>query len=232
MVLAAGLGQRMRPLTQDRPKPLIEVAGKPLIDHTLDALVANGVERAVVNVHYRAEQLVAHLAKRTDLDLQISDEREALLETGGGLVKARPLLGGGPILVCNTDQVFLPSGADAIATLLAAWGGSAMDALLLLADREAASGFSGAGDFFRAPDGRIARRAAASSAPFVYTGYHVLDPRVLSGWPLEPFSLNRIWDASFGRARLFGALFQGRFLHVGDPDGLAAAEALLSRRAP
>lgn len=229
MVMAAGLGTRMRPLTNDRPKPLIEVGGRALIDHMLDRLGAVGVERAVVNVHYLADQMLAHLGARTQAPrIAISDERPLLMETGGGLVQAAPLLGAAPIFVTNTDQVWREDGADPLATMLAQWDGLQMDALLLLARKERSLGFDGAGDFFLAADGRIGRRGAAPSAPFVYAGVQILHPRVLEGWPCEPFSTNRIWDAALERARVFGCVLDGEWMHVGDPAGRAAAEARLA----
>lgn len=227
MVLAAGLGTRMRPLTEHLPKPLIEVAGKPLIDHALDALQAAGVVRAVVNVHYRAAQLEAHLHARAAPIITISDERACLMETGGALVQAAPLLGRAPIFVTNTDQVFLNGGAPGLEVLKAGWRGLAMDALLLLAPAAQTTGYAGAGDFFLGPDGRVAKRGTAPAAPFVYTGVQILSPRALDGHACAPFSLNRVWDASARAARLFGVVADGLWMHVGDPEGRAIAEARL-----
>jgi N-acetyl-alpha-D-muramate 1-phosphate uridylyltransferase len=227
MVLAAGLGTRMRPLTDTRPKPLIEVAGKALIDHMLDRLAVEGVRRAVVNVHYRAEQLEAHLAARADLEIVISDERALLMETGGGLVQARGHLGEAPIFVTNTDQILADPSGDGLRQLRAAWNDLAMDALLLLAPREHAMGFDGMGDFFRAADGRLGRRGGANSASYCFTGVQILHPRCLDGWPCEPFSTNRIWDQAAQRARLFGVVMDGTWMHVGDPAARDAAEAAL-----
>jgi MurNAc alpha-1-phosphate uridylyltransferase len=228
MVMAAGLGTRMRPLTNDRPKPLIEVGGRALIDHMLDRLGAVGVETAVVNVHYLADQMLAHLgARKTAPRIAISDERPRLMETGGGLVQAKPLLGSAPIFVTNTDQVWIEDGAEPLAAMCAAWDDLRMDALLLLARRERSLGFEGAGDFFLAADGRIGRRGTAEEAPFVYAGVQILHPRVLEGWPCEPFSTNRIWDVALSRARVFGCVLEGEWIHVGDPAGRDAAQARL-----
>ncbi|MBU6371120.1 MAG: nucleotidyltransferase family protein [Alphaproteobacteria bacterium] len=228
MVMAAGLGTRMRPLTETRPKPLIPVAGRALIDHMLDALAAVGVEKAVVNVHYLAPMMLAHLGPRTTPRIAISDERPRLMETGGGLVQAAPLLGDRPIFVTNTDQVWRTDGADPLADMLAAWDGLRMDVLLLLARKARTTGFDGAGDFFLAADGRVGRRGAAAEAPFVYAGVQILHPRLLEGWPLEPFSTNRIWDLALERARVFAVPLEGDWMHVGDPNGLKAAEARLA----
>lgn len=229
MVLAAGLGARMRPLTDARPKPLIAVAGKTLLDHSLDRLAEAGVTRAIVNVHYLPEQIEAHLATRAGApQIEISDERALLLETGGALVKAAARLGADPIYVTNTDQVFIEEGQPALAMLTERFDPLAMDALLLLTRREFASGYAGPGDFFLAADGRLGRRGSAEAAPFVFTGVQILHPRALAGFVEEPFSLNRVWDRSLSRARLFGAVLEGTWMHVGDPEGLAAAQARLA----
>lgn len=230
MVMAAGLGTRMRPLTETRPKPLIEVGGRALIDHMLDALADVGVEKAVVNVHYLAPQMLAHLGPRTAPRIAISDERPRLMETGGGLVQAAPLLGDRPIFVTNTDQVWIADGADPLAAMRAGWDGLRMDVLLLLARKARTTGFDGAGDFFLAADGRVGRRGAAAEAPFVYAGVQILHPRVLAGWPCEPFSTNRIWDRALAQARVFAIVLEGDWMHVGDPAGLAVAQARLSSR--
>jgi N-acetyl-alpha-D-muramate 1-phosphate uridylyltransferase len=230
MVLAAGLGTRMRPLTETMPKPLVPVAGKPLIDHMLDRLAAVGVSRAVVNVHYRADQLEAHLAARGAPEIVISDERAQLMETGGGLIQARARLGDAPIYVTNTDQILHGDAPDALGELAAAWDDLAMDALLLVVPRENSLGFDGRGDFFRGADGRLGRRGSAPEAPFAFTGVQILHPRCLAGWPCEPFSTNRIWDQAQVRARLFGAVMNGTWMHVGDPAARDDAEAVLNQR--
>jgi MurNAc alpha-1-phosphate uridylyltransferase len=231
MVMAAGLGTRMRPLTNDRPKPLIQVAGRALIDHMLDRLAAAGVSKAVVNVHYLADQLEAHLAARRDLSITISDERAQLMETGGGLVKAAAHLGADPIFVANTDQVWSENTQAALPALLDAWDARAMDALLLVARRETALGYDAPGDFFLAADGRLGRRGKAASAPFAYTGVQILHPRLLQGRALEPFSTNLLWDEALARGRLFGVLLDGVWMHVGDPAARDAAEAALAVKA-
>jgi N-acetyl-alpha-D-muramate 1-phosphate uridylyltransferase len=230
MVLAAGLGTRMRPLTDTMPKPLVPVAGKPLIDHMLDRLAAVGVTRAVVNVHYRADQMEAHLRARAGPAITISDERAVLMETGGGLIQARAHLGDDPIFVSNTDQILHADSPDALAQLAQAWDDLAMDALLLLVPREQSLGFAGRGDFFCGADGRLGRRGSAPEAPFAFTGVQILHPRCLAGWPCEPFSTNRIWDQALARARLFGVVMNGTWMHVGDPAARDDAEAVLRAR--
>ena len=229
MVLAAGLGTRMRPLTETHPKPLVEVAGKALIDHALDDLAAGGVRRAVVNVHYLAEMAEAHLAGRAAPEIIISDERDLLMETGGGLAKARPLLGEGPVFCTNTDQVFVAgAGGAPCARLAAAFDAETMDALLLLQPRESAFGYDGVGDFRLEADGRLARRGDAASAPFVFTGLQILDTHLLDGVPDGPFSTNILWNRALEAGRLFGIVHDGEWMHVGSPDGLKDAERRLA----
>ena len=225
-VLAAGMGQRMRPLTDDVPKPLVRLAGRPLIDHVLDAIAAAGIGEAVVNLHYRAGQLERHLASRARPVIRLSDERDLLLDTGGGLKRAQPLLGEGPFLVHNSDSVSIePCGIGSnVRKLLAAWDESRMDALLLLAERPASIGFDGPGDFFLEPDGRLRRRGAASAAPYIFAGVSVGSPRLLEAAPDGIFSLNPLWDRSLARGRVFGARLEGIWMHVGTPGALAEAE--------
>ncbi len=227
IVLGAGLGQRMRPLTDERPKPLIEVAGKALIDHVLDRLGEAGIETAVVNVHYRADQLEAHLARRTHPRIVISDERAELLETGGGVRKALPLLGDEPFLVCNSDSFSVGGASNSLARLAALWDGTRMDALLLLASAAHALGYDGLGDFAMAQDGALRRRREKEVVPFVFTGISILHPRLLEGSPAGPFSLNRPWNAAIEHGRLFGMRQDGFWMHVGDPAALVAAERFI-----
>lgn len=230
MVLAAGLGTRMRPLTDDRPKALVEVAGRALIDHVLDRLVSAGVNRAVVNVHAFADDLETHLARRRDLEILISDERAALLETGGGMKKARSLLGDSPILVANIDSVWIESGEPALRRLIDAWDPARMDDLLLLVPVGDSLGFDGRGDFFRAEDGRIAHRGAAVRAPYAFMGVHMLDPRVIDGWPAGPHGVFSHWMGFAELGRLHGVVMEGVWMHVGDPLARDAAEARLAER--
>ncbi len=228
-ILAAGLGTRMRPLTDDRPKALIEVAGKTLIDHMLDRLANAGARRFVVNVHYFADRLETHLKTRSDLDIVISDERETLLETGGGLKRARPLLGDDPIWIANTDSVWIEdAGGDALGDLVRLWNPDAMDAALLLADMERTTGFDGAGDFFMDAGGRLRFRDKAPAAPLNYMGVHITRPQIVDHEADDAFSLARIWRRIAPEGRLAGALMHGDWMHVGDPQALKAASARLA----
>ncbi len=227
MILAAGLGTRMRPLTDDRPKALVEVGGRALIDHVLDRLAEAGVERAVVNVHWFADRLEAHLAGRSRPAIAISDERAELLETGGGLKKAAPLLGDGPVWVANIDSVWIDRG-DALGDLARLWDADRMDAVLLLARREGSIGFEGDGDFFLGDDARLTFRGEAASAPFAYMGVHITRPDYASGGPEGPFSLSPLWRASAAAGRLYGCVMDGDWMHVGDPVARDQAEVRLS----
>ncbi len=231
MVLAAGLGTRMRPLTDDRPKALVEVGGRALIDHVLDRLADAGVTRAVVNVHWFADRLEAHLAARgRGPEIVISDERAELLETGGGLKKAMPLLGGEPVFVVNIDSVWTDRG-DALAELAALWDPERMDAALLLARREGAIGFEGGGDFFLDDDGKLIFRGESAEAPFAYMGVHICRPGYVAEGPDGPFSLSGLWRRSAAEGRLFGCVLDGDWMHVGDPGARDEAEARLAREA-
>ncbi len=227
MVLAAGLGTRMRPLTDDRPKALVEVGGRALIDHVLDRLAAAGVTDAVVNVHWFADRLEGHLAGRAAPRIVISDERTELLETGGGLKKARPLLGDAPVFVANIDSVWIDRG-DALGDLIRLWDPARMDAALLLARREGSIGFEGAGDLFMVGDGRLIFRGDAPSAPFAYMGVHITRPQVVDDGPEGPFSLSRVWRRLADQGRLFGTVLEGDWMHVGDPGSRDAAESRLA----
>jgi N-acetyl-alpha-D-muramate 1-phosphate uridylyltransferase len=228
MVLAAGLGTRIRPLAEDVPKPLIKVAGKALIDYALDRFAAAGVTKAVVNVHYLADAMEQHLRARAAPEVIISDERGLLLETGGGLKKARAHFGDGMIFCTNTDAILIDAdGADACATLTQHWNSKRMDALLLLVPIEKTSGYDGKGDFDQSADGRIALRQG-ERAPFVFTGLQILSPALIDEGPDGAFSTKLLWDHAKARGRLFGAVHQGAWMHVGDPAGHAAAEARLA----
>ncbi len=231
MVLAAGLGTRMRPLTDTRPKPLVPVAGKALLDHGLDRLAAAGVDTAVVNVHYLAEQIIAHVAGRQAPRIVISDERDRLLETGGGVVRALPLLGPAPFFLLNADSFWVETGAPALAALAAAWDPAAMDALLLLARPAGATGYDGPGDFAMDAAGRLRRRGAAPRAPYVYTGAGILAPALFAGAPEGAFSLNLLFDRAIAAGRLHGVVLDGTWCHVGTPGAIAAAEAALAAAA-
>jgi MurNAc alpha-1-phosphate uridylyltransferase len=228
MVLAAGLGLRMRPLTERLPKPLVPVAGKALIDRLLDRLDAAGIETAVVNVHYKADQLERHLAGRRRPRIVISDERAELLETGGGIKKALPHLGREAFLVCNSDSLTAGGASDSLRRLFEAWDGERMDGLLLLSAISASLGYDGLGDFAMAQDGTIRRRREKEVVPFVYTGFSMLHPRLLEGTPDGPFSLNAPWSRAIESGRLFGLRQDGFWMHIGDPGALAAAEKVMS----
>jgi MurNAc alpha-1-phosphate uridylyltransferase len=229
MVLAAGVGSRMRPLTDDRPKALVEVAGRPLIDHMLERLAEAGVARAVVNVHAFADRLEAHLARRSRAPtIVISDERDDLLETGGGLKKARALLGEAPVFVANIDSVWIEQGAPALKSLVKAWNPATMDVCLLLTPTQAAMGFDGPGDFFKDSDGRLTFRGEAPAAPFAYIGVHICKPQIVDSEPLEPFSLARLWRRLAPQGRLHGVVLEGEWMHVGDPAARDAAERRLT----
>ena len=227
-VLAAGLGTRMRPLTNDRPKALVEVAGKTLIDHMLDRLRDAGAKRFVVNVHYFADRLEAQLQTRTDLDILISDERGELLETGGGLKKARSLLGEDPIWVANTDSVWIEDG-QALNDLVRLWDPATMDVALLLAEMNRTTGFDGAGDFFMDANNRLTFRNDAPTAPLNYMGVHITKPQIVDAVTEDAFSLAKIWRELAPRRRLAGSLMDGDWMHVGDPQALAEAEARLQK---
>lgn len=224
MVLAAGLGTRMRPLTEKMPKPLVPVAGKPLIDHVLDRLTGAGVGRAIINVHHLADQLAAHLAPRTAPRVVISDEREHLLDSGGGVLKALPQLGPGPFLIHNCDSIWTEGEVSNLARLARCWDETTMDCLLLLAPAATSLGYHGRGDFALEASGRLRRRGREESAPFAFTGVSLAHPRLFDGAPAGPFSLNRPWDAAIARGRAYGIVLEGQWMHVGDPAAVATAE--------
>jgi len=227
-VLAAGLGQRMRPLTDHIPKPMVKLAGRPLIDHVLDRLADAGIESAVVNVHYKAEPLLTHLAARTSPRIEISDERDRLLDTGGGIVRARAQIGTEPFVVHNADTVWIERGVGNIARLAAAWDAGRMDALLLLAERARSMGYDGPGDFSLAADGALARRPAGETTSYVFAGVSINHPRILDGAPDGPFSLNLVWDRAIAQRRLFGIVLDGHWMHVGTPAAVTEAEECMA----
>ena len=228
MVLAAGFGQRMRPLTDTMPKPLVKVAGKALLDHVLDRLADAGVKRAIVNVHYLAEQIERHVASRTAPPVTISDERGVLLDTGGGVVKALPLLGDAPFFHINSDTIWIDSVKPNLTRLAEAFDGTTMDALLLLAPGAGSIGYAGRGDFTMAPDGRLAARAERDIAPFVYAGAAILSPRLFIGAPQGAFSLTRLFASAIDAGRLHGLRLEGLWMHVGTPEAIAEAEQAIS----
>ena len=227
MVLAAGFGERMKPLTERQPKPLIAVAGKPLIDRVLDRLAAAGVERAVVNVHYLADLIENHLKARASPKIVISDERAKLLDTGGGVVKALPLIGREPFFHLNSDTIWIDSVRPNLDTLAEAFDPAAMDVLLLLAPVATSIGYAGRGDFTMAADGRLERRLERDVAPFVYAGAAILRPELFDGAPAGAFSLTKLFDKAAAQGRLYGLRLEGVWMHVGTPDAIAQAEAAI-----
>ncbi|KUR70741.1 mannose-1-phosphate guanylyltransferase [Novosphingobium fuchskuhlense] len=229
MVLAAGIGKRMRPLTATRPKPLVRVDGRPLIDHSLDKLVEAGVSRAVVNVHYLPGQIEAHLEQRSAPAIAISDEREALLETGGGMVKALPLIDADPFFCLNSDNVWLDGPQNVFAALSDAWDPAQMDALLLLVSHARAFNYNGRGDFHLDPLGRITRRKPGRVAPFIYTGIQIVSHRLLREAPKGAFSTGVLWDRAIDEGRLYGISHSGLWFEVGAPQMIAPTEAALQR---
>ena len=230
MIMGAGLGTRMRPLTDDRPKPLITVGGKTLIDHSIDRLAAAGVRLVVVNLHYKAEMLRAHLAKRHDVKIVFSDETEKLLDTGGGVIKAMPHFGGEPFFVVNSDSIWIENGTPVLSAMLTAWDETRMDGLLLLADMKTALGYEGTGDFGLKADGHLirARDASGSDGIYAYPGVQIAHPRLFADAPEGAFSTNIMWDRAIAKGRLSGTVMDGAWLHVGTPEARDEAEATLA----
>lgn len=229
MLMAAGLGKRMRPLTATRPKPLVEVAGKALLDHALDRVRAAGIGRVVVNVHYLADALEAHLrARASDLDIAVSDERALLLETGGGVAKALPLLGERPFIVANADNLWIDGPIDTFRLLASRWDDAVMDALLLMVPLARANCHKGQGDFHMDAVGKLARRRPGRVAPFVYTGVQLASPRLFADVPEGAFSTNLLWDRAIAAGRAYGMVHQGLWFDVGTPQAIPVAEAVLA----
>ncbi len=230
MILAAGLGTRMRPLTDTLPKPLIKVMGKPLVDYILGYCRDAGVADAVVNVHYLADLMEAHCRTVSDPRITISDEREKLLDSGGGVLKALPHLGGGPFFVLNADAIWIDGPQPSLARLAAHWNPEAMDVLLLLADSSTATGWGNKGDFAMDQAGRLRRPEKGEVTPFVYAGAGIWKPELFAGRP-QVFSLNRIFDEAIAAGRLHGLRLDGTWMHVGTPDAIPEAEAAIRRSA-
>lgn len=227
MVLAAGLGKRMRPLTDTLPKPLVPVAGKALIDHVLDKLAAAGVAQAVVNVHHKADQIEHHLKGRTRPRIVISDERGELLDTGGGVVNALPQLGPAPFFHMNSDTLWIESVTPNLSRLAGQFDAARMDILLLLASTASSIGYDGRGDFVMAPDGRLTRRPERELAPFVYAGAAILAPAIFADTPKGAFSLNRLFDRAADAGRLHGLRLDGTWMHIGTPEAIRTAETAI-----
>jgi MurNAc alpha-1-phosphate uridylyltransferase len=227
MVLAAGLGTRMRPFNGEIPKPLVQVGGKALIDHVLDRLAAAGVERAIVNVHHLADQIEQHVAARRAPQIVISDERGKLLGTGGGIVKALAELGTAPFLLINSDTIWVEGVKPNLGRLAAAFAPARMDALLLLAPTATSIGYAGRGDFAMTAEGRLSRRGERAVVPFVYAGAAILTPALFAGAPAGAFSLTKLFDEAAEARRLYGLRLEGVWMHVGTPEAVAAAEAAI-----
>lgn len=229
MLMAAGLGKRMRPLTATRPKPLVKVAGQPLMDHALDRLEAGGIRKVVVNVHYLADTVEAHLKGRKGrLDFVISDERAKLLETGGGLMHAKALLGDEPFFCANSDNLWIDGPQETLGVMRRLWNPDRMDALLLLVPLARATCHSGPGDFHMAADGRLSRRKTAHVAPFVFTGVQILSPALLVDPPGDVFSTNVFWNRAIEAGRLYGVSHPGLWFDVGTPKAIPVVESMLA----
>ena len=224
MVLAAGFGLRMRPLTERMPKPLVTVAGKPLLDHVLDKLADAGVNDAVVNVHYLPDQIIDHVKGRARPRITISDERDAVLGTGGGVVKALPLLGDAPFFHLNADTLWIDGAQPNLTRLAAAFDPARMDILLLMAPTAGSIGYAGSGDYAMLPDGALRRRKEHQVVPFVYAGVAIMSPAIFADAPAGEFSLTTMFDRANEQERLFGLRLDGLWMHVGTPDAVSAAE--------
>ena len=229
MILAAGVGKRMRPITKKTPKPLIKVAGRMLLDWTLDRFAEEGIETVVVNTHHFARRIEQHLGKRQSPQILFSPE-DQLLETGGGVAKALARLGGKPFFVANGDVLWLNGTNSALARMAGAWDDGKMDALLLLHFTTDSHGYAGRGDFSVDPVGLLARRPEREISPYYFSGVQLLHPRLFDGAPAEPFSLNLLYDRAIDKERLHGIVHDGEVFHIGTPEGLAEAEAYMRVR--
>jgi MurNAc alpha-1-phosphate uridylyltransferase len=224
MVLAAGLGLRMRPITDKLPKPMVQVAGKPLLDHVLDKLAEAGVEKAIVNVHYLPDQIIRLVANRQRPRVVISDERNEMLGTGGGVVKALPLLGAAPFFHMNADTMWIDGVRSNLARLSEAFDPATMDMLMLMAPTTSSIGYDGRGDYAMAADGTLHKRKEKQIVPFVYAGAAIVSPHLFAAAPHGEFGLPRLFDAAEEAGRLFGLRLEGTWMHVGTPDAIAEAE--------
>ncbi len=230
MVMAAGLGMRMRPLTDDRPKPLIKVGGKTLIDHSLDRLVAAGVELAVVNLHYKGEMLRAYLKDRRDIEIRFSAEEDALLDTGGGVVKALHHFKDEPFFILNSDSIWVEGYNSALAAMNQTWDAGSMDGLLLLAPMVTALGYEGwRGDFRLSSRGHVRRVPDRMVSGFAFPGVQIVHPRLFADPPAPAFSTNVMWDRAIAKDRLYGIRLEGAWLHVGSPKARDDAEEFLAK---
>lgn len=232
MIMAAGLGTRMRPLTNDRPKPMVEIAGKPLIDHAIDRLVAAGVELIVVNVHYRAELLKDHLKRRKDVEIRISVEQDELLGTGGGVVKAIANFDNQPFFIHNSDSVWIEGYGHALERMIARWAPDEMDGLLLMASMVTTIGYEGIGDFMMDAEGHLSRVPEGRVSPFAFPGVQLVHPRLFANPPKGAFSTNVMWDRAIAKGRLFGIRLDGQWMHIGTAEALTEAEAVFADLKP
>jgi len=232
MILAAGLGTRMRPLTNDTPKPLVKVAGRSLIDHAIDRLKGAGVRMIVVNVHYHADKLRHHLARRDDVEIRISDETDAILGTGGGIVRALPHFEGEPFFLHNSDSIWAEGYGHALERVKVRWNPEMMDSLLLMASLVTSMGYEGRGDFLMDSEGRLTVVPEGQLSPFAYPGAAILHPRLFEGAPRGAFPLLQLWERAIEKGRLFGVRLDGVWMHVGTPEALKEAEAFLADLAP
>lgn len=229
--MAAGLGMRMRPLTNDRPKPLVTVGGKTLLDHAIDRLRGVGVKTIVVNVHYKGEMVIAHLKSRRDVEIIIQDERDRILDTGGALKRALPHFKDEPFFTHNSDSIWLESWGSNLARMVQRWNESEMDCLMLLAPTHSSLGYDGSGDFTMDPEGKLARRQAPRVAPFAWPGVQIIHPRLVARSPeADVFSTNRLWDIAIAENRLYGIRLDGKWMHIGTPEARDEAEELLAFR--
>jgi N-acetyl-alpha-D-muramate 1-phosphate uridylyltransferase len=231
MIMAAGFGTRMRPLTDDRPKPLVTVRGRTLLDHALDRLVAAGVTMVVINLHYRALQVKDHLASRRDIEIRYSLEEE-ILGTGGGVVKAMPNFDGEPFFILNSDSVWVEGYVSPLQAMQRIWDPERMDGLLLLAAMTTAMGYEGRGDFQLDANGHISRVPERTTSPFAYPGVQIVNPRLFAGAPDGSFSTNVMWDRAIAKGRLYGVRLEGVWIHVGTPEAQREAEGYLARLMP
>jgi len=230
MIMAAGLGMRMRPLTNDRPKPLITVAGRTLLDHAIDRLKSVGVRMIVVNVHYKADMVVDHLKARTDVEIHIQDEREKILDTGGALKKALPLFKGEPFFTHNSDSIWLENWGSNLKRMTDRWDDEEMDCLMLLAATHSSIGYDGRGDFTMDSEGHLMRRQPQRIAPFAWPGVQIIHPRLVERSPdADVFSTNRLWDIALEETRIYGIRLDGKWMHIGTPEARAESEAFLDQ---
>ena len=229
--MAAGLGLRMRPLTNDRPKPLIEVGGKTLLDHAIDRMKQVGVKQILVNVHYKGDMVIDHVKKRRDVEITIQDEREKLLDTGGALKKALPFFDGEPFFTHNSDSLWLESWGSNLERMARMWDDQAMDCLMLLAATHSSIGYEGGGDFAMDSEGHLTRRLAPRLTPFAWPGVQIMHPRLVARSPAtDVFSTNKLWDITISEHRLYGIRLDGKWMHIGTPEAKAEADAFLEQR--